>query len=1099
MERIIELEKLYCQIQHLIGEKNDIEIVQKQLGVVHLRLLERDLLNKTNIKDIYGELEVYNKIAFYLLTKLSNYKHNREIELQGFETAAFCFEELYKSKYYDDKQEVEYCVLSSICYSLAENQPNSVVMAKIAFEHLDDNRENIMYLYALFLAREFKKIININVVNQDRSEIGNAVCSFSKSMIYENDRKEKIRKMEKTLEQIRREKSEEYYFFRLIFLVSKKMNEFSIRNLISRNPELEEYIDVLTQKEMKNIYELWSSQYFLMDKINEIKNVNTIFMLSLPTSAGKTLVSELMLFEFLSNKIGLAIYVVPSIALINEIENCFIKRFRKVGISIVKELEFDEDSDINEPTILILTPEKLDLLTRKNEEVLTKLECIVFDEFHKVSDGQRGWLEETLMAWFIFNKNKYSYKIIMMSAIIDDLEESLTDINAFIHIGKWTPAKKIYGMFYLPKEQVKVYGNDVKKNDKIEEQFSLKIKYEKKLQANISNIFQRETYGKVKSDGKDCNKSDTKYDLCWKAINSLNETPILVYFLMKKDIKSFINRCNKYCKKSDDLRLKSLRKNIERQLGKSHPLIKALEYGVAFHNGDLPEDVRSVIESAYKNKLINILACTTTLADGVNMPVSTLVVGNVFNYDYEFSLSKGDYKNIVGRIGRALVDTEGKIFLIKYPEYYKDDVTQTFMEYYNGEEIKNKLISAFETIDENDLELVEIIGLAELENEKKDLKAMIQRIQVFVFSMYEKINQSDFSEFQKQYDNSFFLKISPNRKNIINNYISNYYGLAKSISFDFLKKCNMTGVSYESNLALSKIADYIFDSNDIYEVLTEEIYTQLLECDEFLPDEDIINHYGVLQSWLSGDSYFSIREQYFGTYNNVEKSTEKCSQYIRKIFQYIVPWALSALGVYIEDTSYANNVLVYLIRCMKYGTLKENVVALCESGIKSRELAIDLNNIYDKEISTSKDNITEWVVNVQKQKLEEAFGNKFDKYVLEQISKYRSIKRKISNYFENSNAIKCRVMGLKHYDYNKMDIEYFEVDKEVIIVQDFNNEYDMYAVKIMTFDFKYMLGYVPMKCSEEIFDLIESGCRFKSSINISEPNNLYIRIENLGI
>lgn len=218
---------------------------------MHLRLLERDLLNKTNIKDIYGELEVYNKIAFYLLTKLSNYEHNREIELQGFETAAFCFEELYKSKYYDDKQEVEYCVLSSICYSLAENQPNSVVMAKIAFEHLDDNRENIMYLYALFLAREFKKIININVVNQDRSEIGNAVCSFSKSMIYENDRKEKIRKMEKTLEQIRREESEEYYFFRLIFLVSKKMNEFSIRNLISRNPELEEYIDVLTQKEMK--------------------------------------------------------------------------------------------------------------------------------------------------------------------------------------------------------------------------------------------------------------------------------------------------------------------------------------------------------------------------------------------------------------------------------------------------------------------------------------------------------------------------------------------------------------------------------------------------------------------------------------------------------------------------------------------------------------------------------------------------------------------------------------------------------------------------------------------------------------------------------
>ena len=69
-------------------------------------------------------------------------------------------------------------------------------------------------------------------------------------------------------------------------------------------------------------------------------------------------------------------------------------------------------------------------------------------------------------------------------------------------------------------------------------------------------------------------------------------------------MKGFISRCEKYRKKYHDVRLQALRQTIARQLGKSHPLVNVLEYGVAFHNADLPEDVRAVIESAYKGKVI---------------------------------------------------------------------------------------------------------------------------------------------------------------------------------------------------------------------------------------------------------------------------------------------------------------------------------------------------------------------------------------------------------------------------------------------------------------------------------------------------------------
>jgi hypothetical protein len=874
------------------------------------------------------------------------------------------------------------------------------------------------------------------------------------------------------------------------------MDDCSIRNLLGKNENINEYIDVLTQKEEHNVYELWKSQSFLFDMLKKIKKEKDIFFLSLPTSAGKTLISELILYQFLSGKEGIAIYVVPTIALTNEIENSFVRRFRKVGIQIQKELEFEEEIQFDKPVILILTPEKLDLLTRKQTELFAKLQCVVFDEFHKVSDGQRGWLEETLIAWFIYNKDKYDYKIIMMSAIVDGLRESLADIEATVYDNKWTPSKKIYGMFYLPKNNVKVYGNNIGKQQTVYEEYHLRVKYAYKLNAELKNVFQKVTYGKKRTDGKDARRSDTKYDLCWKAVNAMKEETILVYFYTKRDMNGFISRCEKYQNKHDDVRLLALRQTIARQLGKNHPLVNVLEYGVAFHNADLPEDVRAVIESAYKGKVIRILACTTTLADGVNLPVSILVVGSVFSFDKKKSLDLGDYKNIAGRIGRALVDTEGKIFLIKYPDIYKKEDTERLLKYYYGEKITNALESSFEKCEDNELELIEQMGFDQLDKEQKSLRAMIERIQIFVFSLYEMMPDCDSEEFKARYKNSFFLERTSKVKEIMDKYVSKYYSLACEVPFSFLQKCNKTGVSYDTNRILCELAKKVNDLDEVQVMLPEHVYLELLECNEFRPEDEQVNHYAAIQLWLQGSSYISFREEIFKEENDLQKTTERCTKYIRRMFQYIVPWALSALLVYVDENSEAYSMISLLIRCVKYGTLDENVVLLCESGIKSRELAIDLSTIYKRE--NGETGVMDWVVNVQKEKLQESFGGKFDKYILEQVAKYRSIRRELTHYFDKNRAIKCYVMGLKYYDYSKIVIGYFENNKRVELIQDKNNEYDMYAVKVLTYDKQYMLGHIPMKCSEEIYDIIESGYQLECTICKISKNRIQILIERVG-
>ena len=1111
MEQFIVLNKLLEHLRTLVDKDSDVEEIQRVLEKVHFELLRRDLLNK-NIKETNFEdnINIISKIGFYLMNKLTNYEgDNHAIKNRGLSIAAFCFENLSKIKMLTELERIENYYFAAICYSLCENQASGIVLAKKGLDELYKYEidDKILKIFLLLLGREFKKIIKIPLESERLDlnlEILHATKEFSKSMLYNETREKEIKILSDLETKLLKDRSEYYYSFRLLVLVVKKMDSCSIRKLNVMYPNLREYIDVLTQIDSKNVYELWDSQSFLFNE--EFRNYhidnNKIFLLSMPTSAGKTLIAELLVYNALSSKQGIAIYVVPTIALSNEVEDSFIKRYKKVKIDVKKEIEYlDGDNELidTEPVVLILTPEKLDLLIRKNPEIMIDIKIVIFDEFHKVSDGGRGWLQETLIAWFIYNKDKYSYKLILMSAIINDIDESITNLGLFdIHISDWMPTKKIYGVFYIPQNEKKLYGDKLVGNtliapkSVINEPYYLQVKYGRELYSIERNVFSRVTYGKVRTIGRDPNKSDTKFDICWKTISSLNTEPIMVYFYRKKDIMSFVNKAEKYLPKENNVNLEMLRINISKQLGINHPLCISLQYGVAYHNGDLPEDVRLVIESAYKKKLIKILVCTTTLADGVNMPVSTLVIGNFFNHDASFCLNKSDYKNMVGRIGRALVDTEGKIFLIKYPEYFKT-ILGKFVEYYFAEQIKNPLKSAVEQINYMHQEIDELEDLEDnyLLVQQENAKSILDRIQIFVFSLYEMDSDKSFDDFYNIYNKSFFIKVNDIVITKVKENIHNSYDLARSIEFSFLQKCNKTGVSYSTNKSLQEISNIIEDTDKFDEVLTEQIYLRLLECNEFKPKISNVNHYSILMLWLKESSYYDIRNSEFGgsENSNIGLATEKCTTYIRDMFQYKVPWVFSALLVFLQENINASKVIQNVLQCIKYGTLNNNVVRLCTTGIRSRELAIELEKAYS--LNNTEDEIVEWVVKANEMTLKQHLSHKFDRYTLEQVSKYRAIRREKTNYFSKSGRVRCDIAGITFHDYKiAYNNSYITQDSNLVLVQDSDNQYDVYAVKVFLDTPEYLLGYIPISFSEEVFDLLESGKLIQCTVKEFTHNKL---------
>lgn len=199
----------------------------------------------------------------------------------------------------------------------------------------------------------------------------------------------------------------------------------------------------------------------------------------------------------------------------------------------------------------------------------------------------------------------------------------------------------------------------------------------------------------------------------------------------------------------DNENLRILKSFLEKRLGKEHPLVKNILYGIAYHHGDLPIEVRKEIEKAYKSGDIDILACTTTLSDGVNLPIKNFILGS-FTSSYErtnYKLSIADFKNIIGRAGRAYIDTEGRIFLIRHPEYMDGEKKEYFKRLILCEEEDTNVISSMDSkFDDVYMllsELEEVVDLTFIEVDKSIID-FIDRLQVFAFSLYEECSDDLF-------------------------------------------------------------------------------------------------------------------------------------------------------------------------------------------------------------------------------------------------------------------------------------------------------------------------------------------------------------------
>lgn len=399
--------------------------------------------------------------------------------------------------------------------------------------------------------------------------------------------------------------------------------------------------------------------------------------ISAPTSAGKSFLILLKAIDLIINESGVIIYIVPTLSLVSQVQSDFRKMLDEFYLDEYSiETAFNRQYN-HEKTIFILTQEKAISAFSEKNNPFPKLRLLVIDEIQNVervenSDDNRAKVLYDLM--IELKNTSIIDHIIISGPRIENIDKLGVEIFGQETLLKETNASPVLNLTYSISK--------IKKESFLNLHFDLS---EDPIKLNIKNtegiIFKGSLY------------NENYLIFLNQFLSTFNEKESNIIFSPTSPTCTTIaNFISSKTESKNSQYLNGLSEFIASTIHPNYPLVESVKKSIVYHHGKLPVHIRLVIEHAIKQKEINTIICTTTLLQGVNLPVQNIIIRNPNLYIRQkhnsAKLTNYEVSNLRGRAGRLLKDFVGRTYILDENGFNQTDTKQLDLFKDNSKDIK---------------------------------------------------------------------------------------------------------------------------------------------------------------------------------------------------------------------------------------------------------------------------------------------------------------------------------------------------------------------------------------------------------------------------
>jgi len=645
-------------------------------------------------------------------------------------------------------------------------------------------------------------------------------------------------------------------------------------------------------------------------------------------------------------------------------------------------------------TILVSTPEKLYFILKQFPELASKIGLLIYDEGHQFDSGERGVTYELLLA-SLKTLIPHDIQTTLISAVIgnaNEINDWLNNANGIVVEGaNLSPTYRTvaFASWIYDLGQVKFITPETPDN---EEYFVPRV-----IESQVLNKRGRERNERIFPQ-----KNDSSTIGLYLGFKLVNEGSVAIFsgtkvsvLSMCKDIVDAYERGFtiapplEYSDRNEIQRLTNL---YALHFGVNNEQTKASQLGIITHHGNLPQGIKLSVEYALQKSHAKYVICTSTLAQGVNLPIRYLIITSVYQGGKRLKIR--DFHNLIGRAGRAGKYTEGSIIFSNNKLYDKKESnipekggsgrwkwngTKELLSPLNSEDSSSSLLTVFNSIDDFTqnidvdflLNLLNNPNLSAIEDKNilKQLlwkKSILNSIESYILmNMETEIDLEEIIQNTLAYYSAtdekksqlldLFQRIEENIKQNIPIDKQKFY--AKSLfGIDDVKDLEeWLNINYQ---LLLKVNTY----KELFSILWN-ILAQKIKNDKFVkytPNDTLSD---IAISWIEGKPYFEIFNSLKS--NNIKMgegkrppklTIEHIIEICEQAFSYEGSMILSSLIELLElqensqEREQLKDNLKFIQKQLKYGLDTSNKIIIYELGFTDRIITQDLEvNLCDRQ------------------------------------------------------------------------------------------------------------------------------------------------------